>query len=200
MGKLIAIVGASGVGKTTLVKALAASGEFATGYEQHEERPFQILFDQDKRYALPNQIDYFLLRAEQERGLRTDPRPALIDGGLDVDFHGFARLFHERGYLDDDAFDLCKRLYEQLRLALPLPDLVVYLTAPDRIIRQRLAGRVRINIATQADMSLVSGYLRGWLTKLSSERILEIDVSRDDPSYAALLPRIRKEMTKRNIQ
>lgn len=200
MGKLIAIVGASGVGKTTLVKALAESGDFTTGYEQHEERPFQILFDQDKRYALPNQIDYFLLRAEQERGLRTDPRPALIDGGLDVDFHGFARLFHKRGYLDDDEFDLCKRLYNQLRTALPPPELVIYLTASVDVIRQRLAKRERINIATSDDAGLLKTYLEEWLNNLSPEKYLKIDVSENDPKYVGLIQQLLLEIEKRNIQ
>ena len=116
MAKLITFVGVSGVGKTALAKALAIAGDFATGFEQHDTRPFQHLCDQDKRYTLHNQVDYFLLRAEQERALRADPRPALLDGGLDVDFHGFARLFYQRGYLSGAEFDLCKRLYEQLQI------------------------------------------------------------------------------------
>ena len=62
MSKLIAIVGASGVGKTALVSALAIHDEFEVAYEQHAERPFQSLFKNDARYALANQIDYFLLR------------------------------------------------------------------------------------------------------------------------------------------
>jgi deoxyadenosine/deoxycytidine kinase len=70
MGKLVTIVGPSGVGKTALVRALAKKHDFATALEQHDERPFQALFKQDARYGLANQIDYFLLRAEQERTLR----------------------------------------------------------------------------------------------------------------------------------
>ena len=200
MGKLITFVGVSGVGKTTLDKALAATGGFATGFEQHAERPFQHLFDQDKRYALHNQVDYLLLRAEQERTLRADARPALIDGGLDVDFHGFARLFHAHGYLSDAEFDLCKRLYIQLRAALPLPELVIYLTASEDVIHQRLAGRDRVNIATQDDMSLLEEYLRDWLAEIPADRILEFDVSADDPSFAGLLPILQQKLVNRKIQ
>ena len=106
MSKLIAIIGASGVGKTALVRALARHHPpalrssrrgnpvtgFVTAYEEHAERPFQALFQNDPRYALANQMDYLLLRAEQERTLRVGPQPGLIDGGLDLDFHGFTRL------------------------------------------------------------------------------------------------------------
>ena len=199
MSKLITFVGVSGVGKTTLARALAATGNFATGFEQHDTRPFQHLFDKDKRYALPNQIDYFLLRAEQEHILRADPRSALLDGGLDVDFHGFARLFHARGYLNDAEYDLCKRLYAQLRLSLPMPELVVYLTASGEVIRERLAKRDRVNIATSADAGLLKKYLEEWLDTLPAKQVLEFDVSVEDLGYKRLLQEIISEFDNREI-
>ena len=64
MGKLIAIIGPSGVGKTALVRALTRQGNFVTALEQHKERLLQALFKGNPRYGLANQIDYFLLRAE----------------------------------------------------------------------------------------------------------------------------------------
>ncbi|HVF24373.1 MAG TPA: hypothetical protein VNA23_00700, partial [Anaerolineales bacterium] len=84
MNKLISVVGASGVGKTALVQALARTGKFRIAYEQHAERPFQNIFKQDNRYALANQIDYLLLRAEQESMLRASSKIGLMDGGLDL--------------------------------------------------------------------------------------------------------------------
>ncbi|MEW5940639.1 MAG: hypothetical protein AB1750_13295, partial [Chloroflexota bacterium] len=99
MSTLISIVGASGVGKTSLARALSSRSDFALGLESHVERPFQALFQRDPRHALANQLDFLLFRAEQERDLRSGPRPAIVDGGLDLDFHGFSRLFHARGWL-----------------------------------------------------------------------------------------------------
>ena len=130
MSKLIAIVGTTGVGKTSLARALASAANLELRLEQHAERPFQILFKTDKRYGLANQIDYLLLRAEQERELRTSGHTGLVDGGLDQDFHGFTRLFHARGYLSAAEFDLCRRFYTFARATLPLPDLIIHLRAP----------------------------------------------------------------------
>ncbi len=169
MNKLIVIVGASGVGKTTLARVLRARHPFAAAFEQHAERPFQALFKQDRKYALANQLDYLLHRAEQERELRTGNQLALMDGGLDLDFHGFTRLFHARGWLNDMEFDLCRRFYALIRSLLPLPDLVIALSADSRTIRQRLASRNRINIASGEDAETMERFITEWLWCINRE-------------------------------
>lgn len=184
MNKLISVVGASGVGKTTFVNALAKTGLFATALEQHAERPFQALFKKHKRYALANQVDYLLLRAEQEKQLRAADKFGLMDGGLDLDFHGFTRLFHHRGLLTNPEFDLCRRLYSLFREVLPPPDLIVALSAPQGIITQRLTSRRRINIASAKDAEMVDGFVREWLESLPQEIILPIDASGEDENYS----------------
>ena len=188
MGKLITVIGPSGVGKTALVRALAKAGDFKTALEQHDERPFQALFKQDARYGLANQIDYFLLRAEQERTLRAAPQIGLIDGGLDLDYHGFARLFHRRGLLTEPEFDLCRRLYETLRGLMPLPELIIRLRADEITVAGRLSARDRINIASAEDFALFESFLDEWLASLDPVRILEVDVNQDDPHYSRLVP------------
>lgn len=194
MGTLIAIVGPSGVGKTTLLRALNAQNDFAVGLEEHTERPFQSLFKDDPRYALANQLDYLLHRAEQEQTLRADPRPALVDGGLDMDFHGFTRLFHARGWLTDAEFDLCRRFHTWTRSLLPPPDLVIALSASRQIIRQRLASRNRINIASEADADLLDSFAAEWLSALPPESVLRLDVSDEDIRYARSTALIRERL------
>jgi len=186
MNKLVSIVGASGVGKTALVNALGRTGKFITAYEQHDGRPFQALFKQDRRYALSNQVDYFLLRAEQEKTLRSssiEPRTGLMDGGLDLDYHGFTRLFHQRGLLTDIEYDLCGRLYTFIRESLPFPELIVHLCADEPTVAERLSTRDRINIASAEDTSLFNSYLQEWLTTIPSGQVLELDVSHETLEY-----------------
>jgi deoxyadenosine/deoxycytidine kinase len=191
MSKLIAIVGASGVGKTALVSALAKTHEpalspvegFDTAYEQHVERPFQSLFKSDPRYALANQIDYFLLRAEQEKTLRASPQIGLIDGGLDIDFYGFTRLFHKRCLLTDPEFDLCRRVYEFIRQSLPRPELIIRLYADESTVASRLSRRDRINIANAEDTTLFDSFLDQWLDSVQSDQKIELDVSNETLGY-----------------
>jgi deoxyadenosine/deoxycytidine kinase len=183
MSKLIAIVGASGVGKTALVSALAIRAEFEVAYEQHAERPFQRLFKNDARYALANQIDYFLLRAEQEKNLRASPRIGLIDGGLDLDFYGFTRLFYSRCLLTDPEFALCRQVYEFIRERLPRPELIIRLRADENTVASRLSTRDRINIASAEDNSLFNLFLDEWLASVPSDQLLEMDVSNETLGY-----------------
>lgn len=183
MSKIIAIVGASGVGKTALVSALAKAHDFETAYEQHTERPFQGLFKSDARYALANQIDYFLLRAKQEKKLRASPLIGLTDGGLDLDFYGFTRLFHKRGLITDPEFDLCQRLHEFIRQSLPRPELIVRLRADETTVSNRLATRDRLNIASSEDTALFDSFLNQWLDSIPSDQKLELDVSIETLGY-----------------
>jgi deoxyadenosine/deoxycytidine kinase len=194
MSHLIAVIGNTGIGKTSLVRALRSVYPFSVGLEEHTQRPFQVLFKTDARYALANQFDYLLLRAEQERDLRHAPEVGLVDGGLDQDFQGFTRLFRARGYLDSAEFDLCQRLYTTIRASQPLPDLVIFLTAELGTIRQRLAGRDRINIASAEDLTLLDSYLTQWLASLALEQVLRLDVSTVSPDYAELVPNLLSQI------
>lgn len=183
MSKLISIVGASGVGKTALAQALAKNKVFQTAYEQHAERPFQALFKQDKRFALANQMDYLLLRAEQEKELRAGTLIGLTDGGLDLDFHGFTRLFLSRNLLSQPEFDLCRRLYTHIRETLPQPELIVRLHADVETVNSRMVSRQRINIASAEDTALFNSLLDEWLRDIPSKQKLELDVSNETLDY-----------------
>ena len=186
MNKLIEVVGASGTGKTALVHALAKTGKFATAFEEHAERPFQTLFKSDARYALANQIDYLLLRAEQETQLREAAlaQTGIMDGGLDLDFHGFTRLFHHRGLLTDSEFELCRRFYLFLRERSRLPDLIVWLRADEITVANRLSERDRINITSAEDTALFNSFLDEWLVDVPADHVLELDVSKETMDYA----------------
>jgi deoxyadenosine/deoxycytidine kinase len=188
MNPIFVIVGASGVGKTTLMKALCKKHEFSFAYEQHEERPFQALFKQDEKYALANQLDYLLLRAEQEHTLRTSDKPALMDGGLDLDYYGFTRLFHSRGWLSAAEFDLCRRFHTLTRRLLPPPDLIIDLHADAKTVDERLAARNRINIASAEDAELLELYIAQWLDSVPESNILRLDVSNESIEFSTSIP------------
>jgi len=203
---LITVAGNSGVGKTRLVTALAASGLFALGMEQHDERPFQARFahsltDGSPRFALANQVDYLLLRAEQERALRGEPRPGLMDGGLDLDYFLFTRRFHQMGYLDDAEFALCARLHTFLRESLGPPDLILHLAAPLDVVRRRRTQRGRpVEIAKLDDLIPMQALLDEWMATPHTCPVLTVDASHDDFADPDAVTRLLEQIAHRTTE
>lgn len=178
-GTLIAVAGNSGAGKTTLVQALQRRGRFNVGLESHTDRPFQARLAAGLRqFALPNQMDYLLRRAEQELELRLQPGIGLVDGGLEIDFWVFTRYFHALGWLEEDEYDLCRRFYCLARALLPLPDLIVLLEAPLPLATTRLEARRRdLEVAKAPDLAALGALLAEWAAGLSPFTLLRLDAA-----------------------
>jgi hypothetical protein len=124
-----------------------------------------------------------LLRAEQENSLRASPQIGLIDGGLDLDFHGFTCLFHHRGLLTNPEFELCRRVYGFVREFLPRPEFIIRLRAEEIALARRLSARERINIARVEDTALFDSFLEEWLASFPSDQVLELEVSNETLEY-----------------
>jgi deoxyadenosine/deoxycytidine kinase len=198
MGDLIVVVGNTGVGKTTLVRALCTQGKFIQGLEGHADRPFQALFKADPRYALANQIDYLLVRAEQEHFIRREPQTGVQDGGLDMDFFVFTHLFRQKGFLSADEFSLCERLYRQVRYVQPSPELFIRMDASPEILTDRFARRGRpLEITAREDLIAITGLLDDWLSHLDPERVLLLDASTEDPDYRYALPGLLQAISRK---
>lgn len=186
MGKLITVVGNSGVGKTTFVQQLCLKTGFVQAMEQHFERPFQKLFSLDhESYALENQIDFLLYRAEQEIEIRKGEVTGVQDGGLEEDFYLFTRLFHQNGFLTDHEFGICERIYKILRELLPPPDLVVWLEAPLSVLAERIKIRDRgLGIVEIEDLKSMEVLLEDWLGEIDSAPVISIDAVKEGREYS----------------
>ncbi len=186
MAKLIVIIGNCGSGKTALTRMLSEHYGLMPLLEQHEERPFQARFQADLQgYALANQMDYLLFRAEQELALRQTDKIGIADGGLDQDFYVFTKLFHRKGVLTDAEYQLCERLYRALRHSIPPPDLLIRLTAPrDVLTRRRLARTRKLDIVTTDDLETIDQLLQAWMAE-TAVPIITFETSADDPDYSS---------------
>ena len=135
----IAVEGPIGVGKTTLAKRLAASFNYQTILESAEDNPFLERFYQyRKQAALAAQLFFLFQRSQKIHDLRqTDIfEPVRVADFLIEKDPLFARV-----NLDRDEFELYRKVYDQLTIDAPRPDLVIYLQAAPDVLLARIESR-----------------------------------------------------------
>ena len=135
----IAVEGPIGVGKTSLSKRIAAYLDAELLLENATDNPFLQRFYQDpKRHALATQLFFLFQRSGQVNSLRQHDlfrRAMVADFLLDKD-----PLFAEIN-LDNDEFRLYQKIYHELQLQAPIPDLVIYLQAKPSVLINRIRKR-----------------------------------------------------------
>jgi deoxyadenosine/deoxycytidine kinase len=187
MGKIVSVVGNLGAGKTTLTGLLCDHGGFVPYWERPEERPFHLVFGKDlPRWALANQMDFFLFRCKQEAIARKGGGIALFDGGFDQDFHVYTRHIYNKGYLNPDEFEVCKRFYAFARNCLPPPDLIirVCIDIPTLLGRRISRGRkTDDHVFDKKELENFETLLTDWLDHETSSPIAQFSFDRDYNSY-----------------
>jgi len=137
----IAVEGVIGVGKTTLVNALAERMGARAVFEQFDENPFLPDFYRDREaFAFSTQIFFLMSRFRQQELLAQGDlfrSITLSDYCFDKD-----RIFALIN-LRNQELALYERLFEVLRVQVPEPDLIIYLRAELDVIMERIAERDR---------------------------------------------------------
>ncbi len=107
--------------------------------EPSNENPFlERFYRSPTQYALHTQLYFLFQRVQQLKELRQGDMFSPIrvaDYMLEKDSL-FARLV-----LDEDELYLYERVYEQLKLEVPKPDLIIYLQAPIGVLVKRIRKR-----------------------------------------------------------
>ncbi|KGE02707.1 deoxynucleoside kinase [Pseudohaliea rubra] len=135
----IAVEGPIGVGKTTLANRLAATFNYQLMLEDAEENPFLERFYQSrKQAALATQLFFLFQRAQKIQDLRQSDifQPVRVADFLIEKDPLFARI-----NLDPDEYQLYEKVYRQLTIDAPTPDLVIYLQASPDVLLSRIEQR-----------------------------------------------------------
>lgn len=135
----IAVEGPIGVGKTTLAKRLAASFNYQTLLEEAEQNPFLERFYRNrKEAALATQLFFLFQRSQKMHDLRQADifEPVRVADFLIEKDPLFARI-----NLDSDEFQLYEKVYQQITIDAPKPDLVIYLQASPDVLLGRIDSR-----------------------------------------------------------
>jgi deoxyguanosine kinase len=151
--RYVVVEGPIGAGKTSLTHKLAERLNADTLLENARDNPFLPRFYQEpKRYALPTQLHFLFDRSRQLRELAQGD---LFRAGTVSDFLIEKDMLFARLNLDDDEFDLYQKVYADLTLQAPTPDLVIYLQAPIEALQERVRRR-----GVEYERSMDAGYLQ----------------------------------------
>ena len=133
----IAVEGPIGVGKTTLARRLAQTFNYQVLLEDAHENPFLERFYQNRREAaLATQLFFLFQRSQKIADLRQSDifEPVRVSDFLIDKDPLFARI-----NLDSDEYTLYEKVFRQLTIDAPVPDLVIYLQATaDRLLERIL--------------------------------------------------------------
>ena len=135
----IAIEGPIGVGKTTLAKRMASTFNYQTLLEDAQDNPFlEKFYSNRKQAALATQLFFLFQRAQKIQDLRQADifEPVRVADFLIEKDPLFARV-----NLDSDEFQLYEKVYQQLTIDAPRPDLVIYLQASTDVLLSRIESR-----------------------------------------------------------
>jgi deoxyadenosine/deoxycytidine kinase len=133
------VEGPIGVGKTTLTKRLAATFNYQTLLEEAEQNPFLEKFYRNRQQAaLATQLFFLFQRAQKIQDLRQADifEPVRVADFLIEKDPLFARI-----NLDREEFQLYEKVYQQLTIDAPQPDLVIYLQASTDVLQSRIDNR-----------------------------------------------------------
>jgi deoxyadenosine/deoxycytidine kinase len=137
----IAVEGAIGVGKTTVVDRLASLLEAKKVIEDWSSNPFlRPFYDSRPGAAFQAELFFLLSRYRQQQELvqrQLFTQATLVDYVFER-----SRLFAYLN-LDDSELLIFDKLYSLLCESVPRPDLIVYLQAPTEVLMRRVKARGR---------------------------------------------------------
>ncbi len=170
----LAVAGNIGCGKSTLVDFICRQYGIEPFYEPNANNPYLVDFYADmKRWAFHSQL-YFLthkFRIHQELERQRRVCTVVQDRTIYEDAEIFATYLHRRRSISKRDWSVYHSLYDSIVASLEPPDLMIYLKASVRTIRQRIKMRAR-----PEEQSIPISYLRS-LNKLYEEWFASYDRS-----------------------
>lgn len=147
---IIWLSGPTGAGKTTMAGLLATVGYSVVS----EAAPAQLFADfakNPKQYC--SQVQEALMRSRHSQWWALpDRKKVVFDRSVDEDFSIFCRMHRMLGLIDDETFQTLDTLCRELQEDMPVPDLVLYLSADMETLARRIEGHpeiIRIHLGMQ---------------------------------------------------
>lgn len=178
--KFIAIAGNIGAGKTELTNFLCRKYDLRPFFEPNDQNPYLADFYRDmKTWAFRSQVFFLTHKFRLHRELEREAGTAIQDRTIYEDAEIFAKNLHRQRYIDKRDFQTYWELYQTIVSVLAPPDLMIYLKAPVKTLKQRirLRGREMEQDIPSAYLNRLNGLYEEWFRdyKLSPVLVLATD-------------------------
>ncbi|HXP48562.1 MAG TPA: deoxynucleoside kinase [Bacteroidia bacterium] len=143
-GKLIAVAGNIGSGKTTLTRLLAKHYKWKPHFEDADENPYLNDFYEDmQRWSFNLQVSFLNSRLQQIQQIRKNNKTVIQDRTIYEDGYIFASNLHSMGLMTTRDYENYMSLFNtMLEFVLP-PDLLIYLRASVPTLVKQIQKRGR---------------------------------------------------------
>lgn len=176
----IAVEGIIGSGKTTLVKLLCEEFSGTPVLEEFDENPFLPLFYSDPaKYSFPVEMSFLAERYGQLKNYTTS---ADLFAPLICDYVFSKSLLFAQINLNNEEYDLFRKMYDIIAPHLPQPDLVFYLYSEPEAAKKQIISRGRNyeqNIKLSYLDELQKSYVR-LFERSPKQRAVLVDTTRLD--------------------
>jgi deoxyguanosine kinase len=143
---ILAVLGATGVGKTTFSGVLASELDIPVIDEKYPENPFLEKFYKDPfKYSFPSQLKFLINASDQlmeEKNLANIS--SIRDAGNDMN-RLYAKTHYEIGWMKKAEYDMYEDIFEILdtHSSVRHPDVILCLFAEPSVIVERIVKRGR---------------------------------------------------------
>lgn len=133
---IIWLSGPTGSGKTSLVSAFSQLG-YSVVQEDVPTRLFEAFAADPLTHC--EAVQEALMRSRRDQyQLLSDKLKVVFDRSVNEDLSVFCRIHLASGYLNALSFSRLEALAAELEAELPSPDLIIYLTASESVLQQRM--------------------------------------------------------------
>ena len=138
----IAVEGPIGVGKTSLTEALAQEFDYVALHEIVDENPFLNKFYENiEEWSFQTEMFFLCNRYKQlgdiKKNALSENRPVVAD------YHIFKNLIFAKRTLQEEEYEKYEEIYRILTRDVPMPNVIVYLTASLEKLQERIELRGR---------------------------------------------------------
>lgn len=135
----VSITGNISIGKSKTIELLAEKFGGEGFSENAEQNPFLKKFYLDsKKWAFKNELWFLAENFYQQTRILKTAGPIFQGRTIFENYHIFAKLFKELGYVSSDEFEILKRFYLLSRGLVKIPDLAILIEKPVNIILRDL--------------------------------------------------------------